>query len=75
MGDTFAQKNLGIYYDEGRGVEKDITKAIHYLELAAVQGEPTAEFEIARRSHLGGLGVPVDLNKAISLYTSSGSKR
>ncbi len=42
QGDTELQYNLGVMYSQGRGVEKDTQKAIHWLQLAASQGDRDA---------------------------------
>ena len=38
LGKASAYYNIGCAYDHGRGVEKDIEKAKHYYELAAIGG-------------------------------------
>lgn len=38
-GNYWAQQSLGVIYEEGTGVEKDITKAHHYYRLAAKSGK------------------------------------
>ena len=47
LGCAAAYSNLGLSYDDGYGVERDIKKAKHYWELAAVGGDRIA------RSNLG----------------------
>jgi hypothetical protein len=42
LGEMAAHFCLGDLYYKGRGVEKDMTKAIHHLEKAAIGGHPDA---------------------------------
>ena len=49
LGDAMAYNNIGNSYYQGRGVERDLKKAKHYWELAAVGGY------VAARHNLGGL--------------------
>jgi len=41
-----AQANLGVYYSTGTGVEKNEAKAIHYLQLAAEQGDELSQMNL-----------------------------
>jgi len=38
-----AQYNLGVLYDQGRGVPKDPAEALKWFKLAATQGHPKAQ--------------------------------
>ena len=40
LGDVEAFHCLGLMYNEGRGVQKDMKKAIHHFEQAAIGGHP-----------------------------------
>ena len=40
QGDTKAQSNLGLMYDQGLGVSQDYAEAVRWLRLAAEQGTP-----------------------------------
>ena len=42
-GDTDAQYNLGIMYDEGQGVPQDYQEAVKWMTLAANQGKAEAQ--------------------------------
>ena len=42
LGDATAHCCLGTLYFKGEGVERDMTKAIHHLEQAAIGGHPQA---------------------------------
>lgn len=54
-----AQNNLGLMYDQGRGVEKDTVQAIFWLSKAAEQGVAHAQYNLASRYYLGA-GVEKD---------------
>ena len=67
QGDAAAQNNLGVQYEHGQGVTKDLGKAAELYQKAADQGDATAQ------RHLGflyenGQGVAKDLGKAAELY-------
>ena len=47
MGNTRAHYELSVMYQHGRGVEQDLRKAKHHLEVAAIGGNPKA------RNYLG----------------------
>ena len=42
-GEAWAQFNLGVCYEDGRGVEKDSEQAIYWYRKAAEQGDPNAQ--------------------------------
>ena len=46
-GNSYAQFNLAICYENGDGVEKDMTKAIEFYTLSANQGNSRAQFNLA----------------------------
>jgi len=46
LGCTEAYCNIGIAYDNGKGVEIDATKARYYFELAAMMGNETARYNL-----------------------------
>ncbi|KAK1746725.1 Sel1-like repeat family protein [Skeletonema marinoi] len=48
LGDAAAQCNLASLYEFGKGVEKDGGKAVHYLEEAAIGGDPIARNRLGR---------------------------
>src|SRR5262245_39820250 len=67
QGNAAAQNNLGVQYENGQGVTKDLGKAAELYQKAADQGDATAQ------RHLGflyenGQGVAKDLGKAAELY-------
>ncbi len=45
-GDAEAQNNLGVAYESGSGVLKDMKKAIKYYKLAADQGYGDAQYNL-----------------------------
>ena len=47
-GDTEIQYNLGIMYSQGRGVKKDMQKALHWLQLAANSGDRDAQARLGK---------------------------
>lgn len=55
-GDPKAQFNLGVLYDEGRGVTRDRSKAIELWTRAAENGDPQAQHNIAL-AYLAGKSV------------------
>jgi len=44
LGCSEAHYDIGILYDQGEGVEKNIKKAIHHYELAAMAGHESARY-------------------------------
>jgi hypothetical protein len=63
QGDAYAQTNLGIMYNNGEGVTKDLAKAKEYYEKAAAQGDAYAQNSLGFM-YLKGDGVAKDLVKA-----------
>ena len=62
-GDAAAQRDLGLMYAGGRGVEQDDTEAARWLLLAAEQGEPRAQASLGFAYALGK-GVSLDYAEA-----------
>ena len=54
QGFTNAYNRIGDAYDEGRGVEKDLKKAKHYYELAAIGGDSYSRHNLGREEALAG---------------------
>ncbi len=46
LGNIAAHFNLAGLYYEGRGIEKDMKKAVYHLEEAAIGGHPTARYNL-----------------------------
>lgn len=61
------QFNLGVAYDQGRGVEVDPEEAVRWYRAAAEQGHPRAAFNLAV-SYEEGEGVEADLAEAARWY-------
>ena len=70
QGDARAQRNIGIFYNYGLGVEKNHAEALKWLNLSADQGNHGAQNELGNMS-LVGLGVPEDVTKALGWYKLS----
>jgi TPR repeat protein len=64
---TNAQCDLGVQYAMGRGVPKDLGKAVELVQKAADQGHADAQ-DILGMFYMDGEGVPKDLGKAAELY-------
>ncbi|HJP55142.1 MAG: hypothetical protein QF511_08560 [Rhodospirillales bacterium] len=63
-GFSYAQWNLGKYYEQGTGVKADLSEALKWYRLAAENGDGRAQFELARR-HLLGVGLGKDIKEAV----------
>jgi TPR repeat protein len=48
QGDAFAQCNLGVMYENGYGVAKDMNKAVEWYRKAAAQGITLAKQSLKR---------------------------
>lgn len=66
-GDAKAQSLLGMLYESGEGVTKDIAKAVSLYQKAAEQGYAEAQYNLGR-CYEKGLGVESDLVEAIKMY-------
>lgn len=66
LGNKEAQYEVGLIYQNGRGVEINDKTAAHYMELAAKQGIVHALDNLSRR-YATGRGVTQDLEKANQL--------
>jgi TPR repeat protein len=62
-----AQFNLGLQYQYGRGVPKDLEKAAELYQKAANRGHARAQLHLGSL-YESGLGVTKDLGKAVELY-------
>jgi len=45
QGNVVGQSNLGVMYENGKGVEKNLGRALYWLAKAAVQGDTFAKEE------------------------------
>lgn len=55
---------LGLFYYAGFGCQKEVSKSIHYHQLAAAAGEADAMFELYV-FYIKGVGVPADPAQAV----------
>ena len=46
QGDANAQYNLGVCYEKGEGVKKDLSQAVQWYRKAAEQGMPGAQSKL-----------------------------
>jgi len=53
LGHAQAYNNIGLAYDNGMGVEVDRKKATYYYELAAMQGDAEARFNLGAYCNIG----------------------
>ena len=67
QGDGLAQSNLGVAYDEGRGVGQDDAEAVKWYRLAAEQGYAGAQYNLASM-YAEGEGVPQDDAEALKWF-------
>ena len=68
QGDRNAQCNLGVMYEEGRGIERNLAEAARLYMLAAKQGVPLSQYNLGAM-YEEGRGVQCNLRKAAWLYT------
>ena len=66
-GDARAQAALGLMYDQGKGVPRDVAKAIQLFRKSASQGHKIGQYSLGV-AYARGRGVPVDLAQARSWY-------
>ena len=69
-GQAKAQIGLGICYEEGVGIEKNLTKAVEWYTKAAEQGNATAQCNLGF-CYDNGSGVEQNLAKAVEWYTKA----
>ncbi len=67
QGDAAAQTGLGFLYENGEGVPKDSTQALHWFQLAAAQGNRNAQFSLGFM-YENGEGVSKDPAEALRWY-------
>jgi len=69
-GNALTQYNLGLRYNIGRGVQKDMKKAIRLYQLSAEQGNANAQNNLGI-CYKKGIGCVKNTKEAIRLYTLS----
>lgn len=67
QGDSEAQYNLGVMYNNGQGVPQDYAEAVKWYRLAAEQGLKEAQGGLAYL-YTSGQGVPQDYAEAVKWY-------
>lgn len=72
-GDSTAQNNIGLIYNDGIGVLQDYAEAIKWYRLAAAQGNAFAQTNLGAM-YKNGRGVLQDYAKAIRLYRIAAEK-
>ncbi len=65
-----AQNNLGLLYDQGREVARDLTKAVRWYRSAADHGHAEALNNLASK-YIKGEGVPQDFPRALELLKAA----
>lgn len=72
-GEARAQYDLGLLYDQGKGVPQNDARAMYWYGLAAEQGEPRAQYNLGLM-YLNGQGVQPDLITAYYWITLSANR-
>ena len=73
QGDVIAQNNLGVIYEKGTGVPKNLVKAAHFYLLASEQGNPFAQANLVTM-YLTGRGVDKNLPEAFAWAKKSANR-
>ncbi len=68
-----AQYYLGVMYENGKGVEQDVAKAVSWYRKAAEQGYAKAQFNLGGMYALGK-GVEQDVAKAVRWYRKAAER-
>jgi len=71
QGQARAQFNLGVLYDDGRGVPQDHREAAKWFRLAAEQGNATAQNNLGLMFERGEAGLGPNLEVAYALFNLS----
>lgn len=72
-GDATAQHNLGVMYDDGKGVAQDYKQAVRWYTLAAKQGYPLSQLNLGLM-YEDGKGVALDHKQAVSWYKQAAAQ-
>jgi len=70
QGDAQAQYNLGVMYDNGKGVPQDYIKAVQWYTKSAEQGFAVSQYNLGVM-YDNGKGVPQDYIEAAKWYRES----
>ena len=66
-GDALGQVNIGVMYENGRGVPEDDAEAVRWFRLAAEQGNACSQSHLGVKSR-NGEGVPQDYTEGVRWY-------
>lgn len=69
-GYPLAECQIGFFYTEGYGVEKDLEKAVYWTRRSAQHGDHDAQYNLGE-FYENGTGVKKNLLKALYWYTQS----
>ena len=72
--DDNIQYRVGMMLINGKGVEKDLKKGIEFLEASAENGNPNAQYQIAKIYLDSGEGDPFKINAAIKYLENVANK-
>ena len=67
QGVSVSQYNTGVNYSIGRGIEKDVEKAVYWYQLASEQGHSKAPFNIAI-FYVDGINTDPDSELALEYF-------
>jgi len=73
-GDASAQSNLGVMYEQGRGVAQNYREAMRWFRLAAVQGNASAQSNLGVM-YYKGQGIAQDYAEAMKWYRLAAEQR
>jgi len=73
QGHESSQLNLGVMYNQGRGVKRDYVEAAHWYEKAAAQGNAKAQLNLGIL-YDQGLGMKKDIMKAAEYYRQAAER-
>lgn len=70
-GDANAQNIVGIAFENGNGVEKDVTKALEWYEKSVAQGFVKAQVNLGTMLREAPDGIPQDYPRAAKLFEAA----
>ena len=73
-GDASAQCNLGVMYEQGRGVAQNYREAMRWFRLAALQGDASAQSNLGVM-YYKGQGIAQDYGEARKWYRMAAEQR
>jgi uncharacterized protein len=73
-GDASAQSNLGVMYEQGRGVAQNYREAMRWFRLAALQGDASAQSNLGVM-YYKGQGIAQDYGEAMKWYRMAAEQR